>query len=156
MIPLCALSVGQQVRLLRPAATITNLESLAYNLFKDGLAPSTTQTYSARQQKFHHFCKSIRHLPVPTTENTLILFATYLAASSMSHTTIRVYLATIRQLHVSAGLHKQFSLQLTPRLRQVLRGIRKHQAISHPTRTRLPITIEITQKIKEALSSEPY
>jgi len=37
----------------------------------------------------------------------------------------------IRQLHISAGLHKQFSLQLTPRLKQVLRGIKRVIAATH-------------------------
>ena len=85
---------------------------------------------------------------MPSTEATLVLFVTHLAETNIAYATIKVYLAAVRQLHVSTGL------QLTPRLHQVLRGIKKRQAAHHPTKIRLPITIHIMKKIKEALSQE--
>jgi len=57
---------------------------------------------------------------VPATEATLVLFVVYLAENKIAYATIKVYLAAVRQLHVSKGLHGQFSLQLTPRLQQIL------------------------------------
>ena len=56
---------------------------------------------------------------------------------------------------MSEGLHDHFSLQLMPRLQQVLHGIKKCQAVSHPARIRLPITLKIMGKIKEVLLREP-
>ena len=84
-----------------------------------------------------------------------MLFSTHLAAMNISYATIKVYLAAVRYLHVSVKLHDHFSLQLTPRLQQALRGIKKCQAVSHPARIRLPITLKIMGKIKEVLLREP-
>jgi len=91
----------------RPKATIANLTILAKNFFTEGLAPLTRQTYAAGQQRFWYFCTSLRCYPAPSSENILVLFATHLVPSNISHTTIKV---AIRQLHVSAGLHEQYSL----------------------------------------------
>lgn len=131
-----------------------HLTSLANELFKEGLASSTRSTYAAGQRRFRNFCRYLKCSPVPSTEATLVLFVTHLAETNTAYATIKVYLAAVRQLHVSTGLHAQFYLQLTPRLQQVLRGIKKRQAAHHPTRIRLPITIHIMKKIKEALSPE--
>ena len=42
--------------------------------------------------------------------------------------------------------------QLTPRLQIILKGIKKHQAVSHPPRVHLPITIHILKQIRGILS----
>ena len=76
---------------------------------------------------------------MPTTETTLILFATYLASERITFATIKVYLAAIRNTHVSEGLHSHFYQQLSPRLQLVLKGIKNTQAITQPAKTRLPI-----------------
>ena len=128
---------------------------MASQFFRDGLATSTRNTYSAAQERFINFCTAAKFHPVPATEATLVLFATHLATRNISHSTIKVYLSAVRHLHVSAGLHDHFSLQLTPRLQQVLRGIKKRQALTHPPRIRLPITLQIMCQIKEVLSQEP-
>ena len=58
-------------------------------------------------------------------------------------------------MHVTVGQHSSFNLQLTPRLQQVLKGIRKTQAASQPPRARLPITRSIMQKIRCLLLKRP-
>ena len=93
---------------------------------------------------------------MPTTEATLLLFVSYLASLNLSHSTIKVYLSGIRSLHVSQGHHTSFSLQLTPRLQQVLKGIRKHQASGTSPRIRRPITIQIMAGIKSVLQKNPH
>ena len=55
----------------------------------------------------------------------------------------------MRNLHISAGFHKFFSEQLTPRVDQVLRGIKKEDAAKNNKRTRLPITVDILARIHE-------
>ena len=92
---------------------------------------------------------------MPTTETTLILFATYLALERITYATIKVYLAAIRNTHVSAGLHSHFYQQLSPRLHSVLKGIKKTQAITQPAKIRLPITLDIMKNIKNLLSRQP-
>ena len=132
-----------------------HLRILASQFFRDGLASSTRSTYNAGQQKFIKFCTSAKVHPVPTTEATSTLISTHLAAMNISYATIKVYLAAVRYLYVSVGLHNHFSLQLMPRLQQVLCGIKKRQAVSHPARICLPITLKIMGKIKEVLLREP-
>ena len=91
---------------------------------------------------------------MPTTEDTLLLFVTHLAKQGLTHATIKVYLSAVHNLHVTAGLHKEFSDQLTPRLEMVLKGIKKEKSSTAP-RTRLPITVEIMSKVKEILNLKP-
>ena len=72
------------------------------------------------------------------------------------HSTIKVYISAICNLHVMSGQHHHFANQLTPRLEQVLRGIKRDQSCRLPARVRLPITIQIMQQIKEHLLKRPH
>ena len=58
-------------------------------------------------------------------------------------------------MHVSAGLHEEFTKQMTPKMELILRGIKKESAKSHPQRPRLPITTEIMVAIKKVLLRDP-
>ena len=60
---------------------------------------------------------------MPTSESTLMLFVSHLANLGLTHSTIKVYLSSIRHLHVTQGKHSQFSTAFTPHLQQVLKGI---------------------------------
>ena len=82
------------------------------------------------------------------------MFVSYLAQQGLSQASIKVYLSAVRNLHVSAGLHKEFSKQLTPRLELVIKGIKKEKAKSAPP-SRLPITVEIMGSIKTVLALHP-
>ena len=48
-----------------------------------------------------------------------------------------------------------YTTQLTPRVQQVLRGIKQHQAGAPPAIQRLPITIDIMHQIKTVLQQQP-
>ena len=93
---------------------------------------------------------------MPTSESTLLLFVSYLASRNLSYPTIKVYLAGIRSLHVVSGYDVTFHSYLTPRLHQVLKGIRKEKASTLPPRIRRPITREIMLRIKAALLKSPH
>ena len=112
----------------------------AQEFYANGLAASTLSTYSAGQIRFTNFCKELKVTALPATEATLILFATYLATINISHTTIKVYLAGVRYMHVSVGLFSFFDKQLTPRLQLTLKGIQKNQTVTQPPRIHLPPT----------------
>ena len=81
---------------------------MAQQYYNNGLAPTTRSTYAAGQQRYTVFCRSINVHPIPATEQILVLFATHLATTNISHATIKVYLSAIyiytRQLHVTATL----------------------------------------------------
>jgi len=135
---------------------LADLHSKADRFLAQGLAPSTVATYSAGKRKYILFCTTTKISPMPSSESTLILFVTHLAAANISHTTIKVYLSAIRHMHIIAGLHNSFNEQLTPRLQLVIRGIKKSQALTTPQRVRLPITLAIMQSIKQRLSDQPH
>ena len=58
-------------------------------------------------------------------------------------------------MHVSAGMFSEFALHLTPRLQLTLKGIQCSQALSHPPRLHLPITLQLLQNIYTQLSQQP-
>lgn len=116
-----------------------------------GLASSTRSSYQSGQKKFLEFCTQLGKIhpsgsPCPADEWTLCLFATFLA-SSVQHSTIKVYLSAVRALHVEQG----FSDPLVDclRLQRVLRGIKRTQGDS--SSLRLPITDDIMMVIFRAL-----
>ena len=95
-------------------------------LFRDtitwpGSVHNTWRSYSSGIKHYIKFCNLANKLALPTTESTLFLFATYLASLNLSHPTIKVYL---RSLYIAHGYHFTFNQQLTPRLQQVLKGIK--------------------------------
>jgi len=141
--------------LARRTRGATHLEDLTHTYLNEGLSPATRRTYSTGKQSFASFCNATRNPVLPATESALLLFVSYLASRNISHTTIKVYLAAVRHMHVIAGMHRSFEEQLTPRLHLVLRGIKRTQAISNPCRTRLPITLQIMSSIKDYLSRQP-
>lgn len=153
---LAFLSIGFPLWTPQATAGTTHLHGLANEFLREGLAASTRHTYAAGQKRYYNFCAAEKYQPLPAKEATLVLFSTHMAANNICYSTIKVYLSAIRQLHVLAGSHEHFNLQLTPRLQQVLRGIKKHQARSLPEKQRLPITGHIMKKIEEVFSQESH
>lgn len=127
----------------------------AHKFLHNGLAISTKATYGAGRRRYLKFCKGAGIKPIPTSECTLTLFITYLATHNISLATIKVYLSAVRHIHLCRGLHNHFNQQLTPRLQLILRGIRRRQACTRTVRRRLPITIQMLQRIKKLLSRKP-
>jgi len=108
------------------AANLADLYCKANQFLTQGLAPLTIAAYSAGKKKYIQFCTTSQITSLPSSENTLILFASYLATANISHTTIKVYLSAVRHMHIVAGLHEIFNEQLTPQLQLVLRESLKH------------------------------
>ena len=77
------------------------------------------------------------------------MFVTHLAQQSLIHQSIKVYLLSVRNLHVSAGLHEEFSKQLT----LVLKGITEEKAKAASLAVGLPVTIEIMRSTRAVLES---
>ena len=83
------------------------------------------------------------------------MFAAHLALSGLAHTSIKVYFSSIGNLHSSCSQHDAYHKALTPRLEQVLRGIKREQASTRTERIHLLITAEIMQQIFSVLSRPP-
>jgi len=133
-----------------------HLDDSTCRYLNEGLSEATRQTYSTGKQSFTSFCITRGNQILPATESTLLLFVSHLASRKISHTTIKVYLAAVRHMHDIVGLHSSFKEQLTPRLQLVLKGIKRIQAISNISRTRLPITLQIMSGIKDCLTRQPH
>lgn len=109
-------------------------------LFSNALAPNSRSSYSSGTNAFIHFCTLYhRFTPhgsiLPASEETLLLFTSYLS-QKVRPSTIKVYLAAVRNLHVEAGLPNPVeNSTLLPRL---LRGIKRIYGVEK--RPRLPIT----------------
>ena len=87
-----------------------------------------------------------RGVLVPANEQSLMSFASLLA-DNLVHSSIKVYLSAVRSLHIDNGLPDPLVNCL--QLQRLLRGIKRVQGSSPPTR--LPIKIDLLQIIKRSL-----
>ena len=110
-----------------------------------------TQLLHVRSEKIYEFCTQLGKIhpsgsPCPADEWTLCFFATFLA-STVQHSTIKVYLSAVRSLHIDQGFADLLVNCL--RLRRVLRGIKRTQGDT--SSLRLPVTDDIMAVIFKAL-----
>ena len=104
------------------------------------LAPSTRSTYSSAQRIFINFALTYNLLhptgsPIPASEHTLMLYATFLA-HTLTPQSIKVYLSAVRTLHLEHGLTDPTSEATN--LQRLLRGIKRVRGTASDSR--LPIT----------------
>ena len=124
-----------------------------------GAANSTADHLSRNNitcYQYLSFCLRMQSLPLPASEQTLLFFITHLGQLNLAHTTIKVYLLAVRNLHISSGHFKVFDSQLSPRVERVLKDIKISQAKTKPPCTRLPITSPIMYKIRSFLAHTPH
>ncbi|XP_073240347.1 uncharacterized protein [Porites lutea] len=88
---------------------------------------------------------------LPASEGTLIYFASYLART-VWHSTIKLYLAAVHNLHMTAGYPDPLKGKLL--LRKVLSGILRYQGNQGNQRARrLPVTPEVLLAIRPVLQT---
>jgi len=75
----------------------------AQQFLEAGLVTSTMTTYSAGKQRYVKFCNMATIRVTLASESTLILFATDLATTGISHASIKVYLSAVWHMHVMRG-----------------------------------------------------
>ena len=83
---------------------------------------------------------------LPASEGTLIYFSSYLARK-VKHSTIKLYLAAVRNLHISCGYGDPLLGKLL--LKKVLRGILRYQG--HTRVLRQPVTPRVLFAIRPIL-----
>ena len=86
---------------------------------------------------------------LPASEGTLIYFASYLART-VRHSTIKLYLAAVRNLHIRSGFSDPVVNR--PLLKKVLRGILRYQG--SPRTLRQPVTPRVLLSIRPVLESQ--
>ena len=89
---------------------IPNLQAAIHN---QGLAPSTHKLYQADQKYYFSYSQEAHRMALPASEDTLMMFTSHLAQEGLAQPTFKVYMSAVRHLHVSLGLHSQFTLALS-------------------------------------------
>ena len=138
-----------------PRLDIPSVDRAVDSYFRSGLAPSTYRAYVSGIQQYIAICEQLHTEPTPTSEQLLCRFCTILANKGSSHSTIKVYLSAVRQLHVQRSQCMP-TISAMPRLCQVLRGIKMVQASTGKAaqHQRLPVTPEILRRIKTAWENQ--
>lgn len=134
-----------------PSFPDQGLSLQAASFIYHSIAPTTRRTYSSGERQFIRFCLHhglvSPHTPLlPSSEATLIHFVTHLS-NTVSHATIKVYLAAVKNLHIEFGCQLDFTSM--PLLYKTLRGIKCSQTVSK--RARYPITITVLHLIYSKL-----
>ena len=124
---------------------VGSLSRLSKWYYRSGLSPSTRKAY---QTGLHAYRLSVQ---TQTDGRSLSQRPHCFCLSS----TIKIYLAAIRNAHVGQGEHKYFMEASTPRLQQVMKGIQREQATMKCQRVHKPITITIMPQIEWILSKVP-
>ena len=123
-----------------------------HTYFNLGISNATRKAYTASIRWFTTFCSQTKQPAVPASEETLLLFATYLAQQGLSCSTIQVYLSGVRYAHIAAGEYSKTIIQTTPQISQVLKGIRKSQATIQLRTERQPIIFPIMKHLHTILT----
>ena len=118
-------------------------------LYKLGIAPSTSKTYTAAIKKFQSFCTTFNiQNPFPLSQDTLCNFAAFLNRQNIKQSTLKVYLAALRYQQVGMGLPAPNHAAM-PKLKTIGNGMQRMQRQNGCKRNRLPITPAILRNIKE-------
>ena len=119
--------------------TSASFRELFMSTIRSNCPPSSQKCHAAGQQCYLAFCIHCNKSPIPATVSTLLLFITHQAQQRISYTTMKVYLAALRSLHITTRHYNSYTQQLTPYLQQVLIGIKRDLMSTCPNYTRLPI-----------------
>ena len=114
-----------------------HLNSVADFYLSQSLAPRTLVSYNRMFEHYQHFCCVNGCIVLPPNEQTLILYASFLAAH-MSHKGIKAYLCAISHHSVMSDVYVSIPSML--KLKKLIRGIRRHQGSSFTRPLRDPIT----------------
>ena len=95
---------------------------------QEGLQHNTQRVYQGEQRVFQTFCRQYNLRAFPASEDTLMLYVTYLDDHLKRHcTTIQHHLAAICSVHIVLGMKNP--LDNCPRLHQLLWATRRQQPL---------------------------
>ena len=112
------------------------------DLIQSGIRKGTRKTYSSAQRYYLEFCTKHKLCPLPASEETVLLFVSDMYLNKFKYSSVRVYLAAVRLLHVEEG----FSNPLEGYLR-VKQAVRAFQINASPQKQKLPITLKVLQQL---------
>ena len=92
--------------------------------------------------------------PFPVTESLPCSFAAFLADQGLTPQTGKGYLAAVRSMQLSLGLPDPRDQSSLPMLKRVQAGIQHVRSLAgSPSRTRLPVTASVLERIRVQLNS---
>ena len=83
---------------------LTELDDLARQFFKKGVAVSTQHSYRSGQARYLTFCQWSEVRAVRTCEPVLGQFVSFMAKEGLKHGTIKAYLSAVHFLHIKEGV----------------------------------------------------
>lgn len=125
-------------------------------LFQNTLSSNTRTSYDSGSTAFINFCIHYKRFAyngtiIPASEETILLFASYLS-QKVRYSTIKVYLAAVRNLHIQLGFNSPVEHSiLLPRL---IRGIKR--VYTTDRRPRLPITPTLLLRFRQHLNTDLF
>jgi len=131
--------------------TVDKLSQIAEQLVRSGVRPSTRRVYDSVQNQYVSFCQSHGLVAVPASEHTILLFVAQLFVKGLKASSVRVYMSSIRSLHVQNGFVE--GVTNTDRVKLAIRAIEINQA---PPVQKLPITLTILQKVHVIIDHSNY
>ena len=134
-----------------PVPPLTELQHAAEDLVKAGVRSSTQKTYSSGEKRYIQFCAMYSRDTVPCSEDTALLFIAYLHRQGLSASSIRVYMAAVRSMHINAGHGNP--LEQFMRVHKALRAL---DINAPPPKQKLPITLDILERILPNMDSSGY
>ena len=131
---------------------VARLDGAVEHYIDSCVAPATRSAYGTAHRRYTAFCGRFGVAnPYPLTESILCRYVAFLGQEGLKHSTIKSYLSGIRFAKIHLSLGKPFSNGAMPRLEYVLSGIKRVEARSRaPQKPRLPITVEIMARLKDA------
>lgn len=109
------------------------------------LAPATRRTYETGQRHYANFCR-LQCWPICcASDQSLARFVAYLAdVVRVAPSTIKVYLAGVRALHIERGWPDP--CERAPLTQRVLTGVKRVHGM-HPRLLRLPVTLNVLRQL---------
>ena len=131
------------------------MKATAKYYFDLGISAATRKAYTVGLRRYFTFCSKTKLKQIPALEDTLLLFITHLTQQNLSFGTIQVYLSAVRYYHMANHEDAKLASDRTPRLTQVLKGIRKSNALTHTRHDKQPITFPIMHQLQPLFTKHP-
>lgn len=132
------LSGGPNNHIIIVCLTVEDLQQQARSLLRNGVRARTRRVYDSAQKRFLKFCERYGLVPVPATEQTLLLYVSYLFLEGLKSSSVRVYLSGLRSMHVVEGYENPLEGKL-----QLQLALRALDINSEPPKQKLPITFKL-------------
>ena len=114
-------------------------------------ASSTKSTYRCQANAYFKFCMIYSLVPLPATQETLVLYIAYLARS-LSANSVPGYMNVVRLLHLEAGFKNP--LVDNWEMKTIQKGVSR--LLGKPPKQKAPITVEVLLDLFKTVKNSPF